>query len=205
MGPKATSGDLKAVIKETINELLADKNFVDLILKKVTEKVSNLEKILTKTNEAVEQLEVKIDSMLQYEKMNNICIYGVQEEDKEKLNEKVLKLFNDTLMVPVRKEDIVKCHRVGNNTKKPRPVVVKFEMYNTKYNVLNNCGKLSGTKMGVSEDLTKTRMGLLKEARKSFNKKSVFTRQGNIFVKLDNNVKQKIRNTIDLNNLLLKI
>lgn len=204
MGPKTNSGDLKTIIKETIKELLTDENFVNLILKKVTEKVDNLEKDLTKKTQIIEQLEVKIDSMEQNEKMNNICLYGLYEEEKEKLNEKVLKLCNENLSVPVKKEDIIRCHRIGNNTNKPRPVVVKFEMYSTKFKILKNCGNLSGTKMGIAEDLTKNRMVLLKEARRLFDKKAVFTRQGNIFIKVDNNVTKKIRSSHDLNLLLIK-
>lgn len=97
------------------------------------------------------------------------------------------------LKVKISREDIVKCYRVGEISRnKTRPIIIKFERYSTKFKILKNCGNLKGTKIGVPEDLIKSRLELLFAAQQRIDKKCVFTRYGNIFIKT-NNKTQKLK------------
>lgn len=200
MPPKVNS-DMKSIIKETIKELLSDEEFLNKILSKVAEKLENFEKTLIKANEKIKQLEGQIDNLQQNEKINNICVYGIEEEENEKVPEKILKLLNEKVKVSVKREDIVKCYRIGNKTEKIRPIVVKLDQYNLKYRILKNSGYLKGSKMGISEDLIKSKLNLLKKAQEAFDRKSVYTRYGNIYIKREN-ITRKIRNTNEIQQLI---
>lgn len=194
---------MKIAIKETVKELLADEDFIDRIFKKVTEKVSELEKTIQKQEQKIEQLEAKFVNIEQKYKQNNICIYGIEENENENLNEKVLKLCNEQVKVPLRYEDVVKSYRIGNKTKNARPVIVKLERLHQRNAILKNRKNLKGTKIVICEDLVKSRLLLFKEVQGSFDKKSVFTHEGNIYIKMANNVKQKIRNQAELEQIKL--
>lgn len=147
---------------------------------------------------AIKQLEAKMESFRQREKINNVCVYGVEESDGEIIEEKMIKLFTQKLKVNTSKEYMIKCYRVGENREKPRPVIVKFADYNKKVSILKNKSNLKGTKIGLMEELTKSRFFLYKTAQKKVDWKRVFTRDGNILVRREDGRNHKIRDLEDL-------
>lgn len=193
--------DIKAIIQETIKELFQSDEFISTVLKKVNEKIELLEQKIHSYEEKINTLDVKVDNLQQQEKIRNICIYGLQEENNEKLDEKVLKLFCEKVNVETRAQNIIKCYRIGNNKTKARPVIVKFEKIEHKNLIFKNCKNLKGSKIVVAEDLIKSRLKLLQDVKEKFDKKAVYTFEGNVYVKIDN-VKHKIRGMNDLNQLI---
>lgn len=197
MGPNATT-DSKILIKETIKELLSDEDFIDKFLNKVTEKIDFLQKMVNQQQNVINQLEGKIESIRQNEKINNVCIYGIEEEDNERTDEKIMDLINQKLSLPFKRDDIIKSYRIGAN-KKPRPIVVKFSSYHLKAKILQKRSGLKGTKVVIMEELTKSRLELYKLTQEKVDRKMIFTRDGNIYLKQDNGRPQKIRDINDLN------
>lgn len=203
MAPKVTQ-EMKTAIKETVKELLSDEEFIDRIFKKVSERVNVLEKTVKEQEQKIEQLETKLINMEQNFKQNNICIYGIEENEHENINEKVLKICNVQVKVSIQRDDVIKSYRIGRNTNnsRPRPVIVKLDRIYLKNTILKNRKHLKGTKIVIGEDLTKSRLLLLKEVQQSFDKKSVFTHDGNIYLKMANNVNKKIRSQAELQQTL---
>lgn len=197
MAPKVNQSDLKSALKETIKELLDNEDFISKLLEKVSEKIELLQQKVEDYEVKHLELETKIEILQQNEKLRNICIYGMQEEVNEKLNDKVFRLFNEKMKVEINSADILKCFRVGKKTTKERPVIVIFDRQSTRNTVLRNCGKLQGTKIAVAEDLIKNRLKLLREAQQRFDRKHVRTYNGNIFV-IINERKHKVLNPNDL-------
>lgn len=97
-------------------------------------------------------------------------------------------MCRNNLNVDVSHDDIIKCYRVGKNKETPRPAIFKFEKLSTKNLILKNVGKLKGTTVGIAEDLMKKQLEVYRAAQKITNRKSVFTRFGNVFVKIDGKV-----------------
>lgn len=196
--PKSNiTNEMKNLVRETIKELLTDDLFVETVLKKINEKTKALEENLKQCKEKIELLETKMEDFKQKEKQNNICIYGIEQTDQENLTEKVLKVLNDKIKIPIKQDDVIKCHRIGVNTRKQRPVVVKFEKKQLRNLIIKNRKKLKGTNTFITEDLTKTRLELFREAQNKFEKKSVYTHEGNVFVIMGEE-KQKISSIADI-------
>lgn len=201
MTKNKSGGDIKSIVQETIKELLNDEEFVNRIISKVTDRLKVLEKSVINIEKSVNQLENKVINIQQNEKINNICIYNLEEKQGRKLTEEVLQVLNENVKIPTKKEDIVKCYRVGNNDAgKIRPIVVKFERYQHKLRILKNAFNLKGTKLGISEELVRNRLELYKIATQKFTRKNVFTRNGNIFVRKED-TNHRIVNREELENL----
>lgn len=98
--------------------------------------------------------------------------------------------------------EINKCYRVGNNTRKERPVIMKFKKKQQQRKlILKNTKKLKGTKIVVVEDLIRSRLDLLKEAKAKYDRKLVYTFDGNVYISM-NGTRYKLRNITELNNLI---
>lgn len=217
--------ELKNLVKETVQELLADKDFIDSIAKKVSDKVADLEKCINKEcekivileenaaqhktkidrieedvrecDQKVVILESRIDQLMQNEKLKNVIIHGLDVSGEDDILQQVMRLINNVVKIEVNNDDITACYRVGNSAARYHPIIVKFVSQNKRNAVLAKRGNLKGTKAGITEDLTKRRLSLYKKAQELFNRKFVFTRNGHIFVKVGE-VKHKIRNEEDL-------
>lgn len=195
---------IKSIIKETIQELLADDEFVNKIIKKLSDKYDDKIQKMEDTIKTIEQktigLEKQIDTLKQNEKINNICVYGIQEQQNEKLETLATQLINAHTEINLNERDINKCYRVGkqnNNSMKSRPVIIQFKFYEHKLTVLKNAKNFKGKKIFITEDLTQNRLKLLQDAKSKLGVKNVWSYNGNIFVKV-NGSSVKIRNNEDL-------
>ena len=142
----------------------------------------------------VEDLEKKMDRQEQYSRRNFILIHGLKEEHSESTDDRVLELFREELNEDIL-VDLDRTHRIGkkrHSNSKPRPVIVKFSRYNIREKVFKSKEKLRGKNISITENLTGYRMSILNEAREKFGFKNVWTYDGRILYK-DNNDGQKIK------------
>lgn len=199
--------DLKFIIKETIAELINDEEFIQRIVKKVSDKMQEklqaaevkIKMLECKTNSFEEQ----ITHLQQKEKVKNICIYGIVETEQESLKTVVTKILNDNTGLNIKEIDIASCYRIGNvssNKKKYRPVIIKFVEYDYKNSVINNAKRFKGKKIFITEDLVQARRDLLKNAQAKLGIKNVWPRNGFIFTKCDGKT-VKIKCLEDINNI----
>ena len=85
--------------------------------------------------------------------------------------------------IAITSDDLDRSHRIGKKKEgnKSRPIIVKFSRYNA------NKKRLKGTNISITESLTATRMAKLKEARDEKGFKSVWTFDGKILFKNQEN------------------
>lgn len=153
-------------------------------------KSNNLQNAMNDKNQQIKDLESKIEQIQQNEKLNNLCIYGVNNQGSEKIHDTVLKIFNDVVKVKVNAMDILTCYKIGKDTDKAGPIIVRFFDVNIRNAILKNCKNLKGTRMGITEDLVKKRLFLYRKAQEAFDRKSVFVRNGRILVKIGDAMKR---------------
>ena len=148
------------------------------------------EKVLILSNEK-KDLEQIIDRQEQYSRRNCILIYGVKEEQNEDTDNVVVKLIKDNLEEDVDLTELDRSHRIGKKKSngKARPIIVKFARYNVRRKVFYNKKKLKGKNISITESLTKYRMEKLQEARELYDRKNVWTYDGRIMFKVNNEVK----------------
>lgn len=196
MGPKPT-GDIRNI---AIRELFSDEEFMNRVLNKINDKLIELQAAVNHNMEITKKLEGQIDHLQQTEKNNNICVYNFPERDNENIRQSFSEFCQNKLNIKMNNENIVKCFRMGNAKKGPRPIIIKFEQHYFKKNILRSVGKLKGTGIGIMEDLVKNRLSLYKRAQEKLDRKNVFTRYGSIFGKKDGRILRIISGD-DLNTL----
>ena len=147
------------------------------------------EKVLILSNEK-KDLEQIIDRQEQYSRRNCILIHGVKEEQNEDTDNVVVKLIKDNLEEDVDLTELDRSHRIGKKKAngKARPIIVKFARYNVRRKVFYNKKKLKGKNISITESLTKFRMEKLQEARELYDRKNVWTYDGRIMFKVNDEV-----------------
>jgi hypothetical protein len=145
---------------------------------------------LKETSSAREkQTDGRLDGLAQYQRRNNLRLFGVPEAAGEDVTKVVTSLLSDKLEVSVTADMIDRCHRVGRRPlasgsaadSRPRAILVKYVSYQTKLRVLSARGRLKGTGVSVREDLTQKRAVLHKQMVEKYGLRNVWTRDGRIF------------------------
>lgn len=147
------------------------------------------EKVSILSNEK-KDLEKIIDRQEQYSRRNCILIHGVKEEQNEDTDNVVVKIIKDNLEEDVPLTELDRSHRIGkkNSNGKARPIIVKFARYNVRRKVFYSKKKLKGKNISITESLTKFRMEKLQEARELYDRKNVWTYDGRIMFKVNDEV-----------------
>ena len=180
--------ELKSLFSESIGELIKNEVFmskmVAVIKERFVEEIDNLKAQNDSLRKENMLLGEKLDNLDQSIRRSSVRIFGVPEEPRESVENKIVTLFTDQMGVSVSVSDIDRCQRVGafsNNNKYPRPVVVRFVSHRHKVLVCRARKGLKGTKIGIQEDLTARKYGLLKAAREKYGKKNCWSFDGRIF------------------------
>lgn len=169
--------------KEIISAIIS--SIVESVTKTVAENVSSLIEDQKRHFETInKQQGKKIDDLEQYQRRNNIRIFGVPEEERENTDNIVINIASDMGM-KIDYCDIDRSHRVGkpdNYRDKARPIIVKFVSYRTRAAFFQRKRNMKGSGVTIREDLTATRLKLLNDAIAKHTLKNVWTMDGNIVV-----------------------
>ena len=142
-----------------------------------------------------------------------VRLYGIPETPNEKTDEVVREVVKERLNIELNPSDIARSHRITPKPKpgstarseNPKPIIVKFNTYNTRQAVFDAKSRLRGTKIFIQEDLTPHRRELLNAARQKSTVKRVWTNDGKITVLVSvpgsNDRKVTIRNKSDIERL----
>ncbi|XP_077486853.1 uncharacterized protein LOC144098234 [Amblyomma americanum] len=126
------------------------------LLKDQSTRVENLEKTVTFLREKIIDLEDR-------SRRSNLVVFGVDEasdETESVLREKVIsEVFQEKLGVTCN--SVARIHRIGKAGKK-RPVILFFQDFNEKQEVMRNVRKLKGTKYSVQNDYSRDTLRIRK-------------------------------------------
>lgn len=191
-----SDSSIVAIVKEVLNS----KDFLDAVKRIIQEVVSTtIAENLKKTNEKIDdlvlenaQLKSDLKSLKseaektgQYFRRNNLRIFGVEEVQGEKVEEKVVSILESKLGINLPTSAIERCQRLGKKnpqSSKPRGILVNFYNYRDRKLIFNSKSKLKSTGYIIKEDLTPLRYQMFRMAGKEFNPKSVWSINGDIFI-----------------------
>ena len=153
---------------------------------------SEMMKVRDRFNADLNILNYRIDELEQYTRRDSLRIGGLKEEEGEDLVPKICSILSE-VGCPISPDDISTCHRVGRRGRapgpKPRQVICKLVRRSKKIEILRNKRNLRSSDRGkdvfIYEDLTQTRMKMLKKLKESGRFKSVYSRDGKIHCKND--------------------
>nr|CAH7745579.1 unnamed protein product [Callosobruchus chinensis] len=209
-------GDIKVIIKETITELFADDNFINLLAGKLEqklerrlcipemkEKVNELQKEMVSLKHQNSQLQGEVDKLNQHIKRKSLIIHGIKESSNEDIRNTVTKFFKDRLNTNIPSEELENCFRIGRKPNGKRPVLTTLRLQSTKWSLLKNRKALKGTGITITEDMTKANYNLLKKAKEQLGQENVWFYGGLIKGKLGS-MKYTIENEDDIDRLKRK-
>ena len=169
-------------ISSKFDEYEKDRKEKEETINKLKEEVSTL-------SERLDKAEERIDNHEQYSRRNCLLLHGIEETNNEDTDKLVLDVINKDLNIDMNVSAIERTHRIGNpkeKKKKSRPIIVKFVRYYDRKSVFVNKKRLKGKGVSVTESLTKFRMGKLKDAKEIHGFSNVWTIDGKIMFKGEN-------------------
>ena len=167
------------------------------------EALLKLQQMIDSTMKRLSAVERRQDDLEQYSRSNCLVIHGCENVPKSKpgkyleIENFVCNTLNEHLQLdsPLQANDLDIAHPLPS--KKGTPVIVKFIRRTQKNEVYRKKRLLKGTKMIITEFLTKRRLQLLEKARLEFKQCPVWSWKGEIFV-FHNNKKKVIDDFIDI-------
>jgi len=161
-------------------------------------------KTLASLKSQMELLALGLDRHEMASRMKVLLLHGLPEENSTNLVPSVINFFSNKMCVSdVSSRDITACHRLGNNTSKPRPLLVRFERQATRNTVWRNKTKLKGSGFTLSEFLTKPRHETFVKARKHFGINRCWTSEGRIIIQVADNKRRRVESTNELRELMI--
>ena len=104
-----------------------------------------------------------IDDQEQYSRRNCLPLHGVDEEDVEDTDQKIIEVIAEEMDIQLVEEDLDRTHRIGKKSDgKSRPIIIKFTRYNVRKKIYSNKKKLKGKNVMITESLTTAWVKLLK-------------------------------------------
>ena len=189
------------VVSKTIKDVQQNNN-------KLQGQVQVLEKTNTELRQQTTRLTERLEALESYSKLDNLIIKGLPEksyaergslsaessdvivESQASVMSTVLTFCKDTLHVPVMESDVSTAHRMKAGPKdKIRPIIVRFTSRRVRDAIFRARKALKdqpGSKVYVSEHLTRTASSLFYDARKLHRERkihSTWTQNGTVFVK----------------------
>lgn len=179
------SASITNIMAKQINIILENqmKNVVSKYEERIKEFNTEIQTLKNENEILKKQYSAKVDSLEQYSRRNNICIFGVPENNNEDVEEIVNDIIINKMKINLPSNYIDACHRVGKKTNTSRPIIVKFISNKYKNIVYYGKSNLKKTKIIIKEDLTTTRYECMKKLLTTYGVKNVWSRNGEIFYK----------------------
>lgn len=173
------------------------------------QRIDNLEcKLSTLTDTVVNwlgALTTQVDAQDAYSRRNCLLFHGILEQPHEDTAKIVLDMLKDKGIgaQEITYQQVSRSHRLGParpNRQNPRPIIVRFTTYNARDVIFKEKKKLKGTGMTITEQLTGTRMKIMKAAKEAFGMRNVWSTDGSVVV-LHEGRKNKVNTHAALENL----
>jgi len=176
---------IQAVVEKAV------KTAVEAALTTVYDTIKQLQADVSSLQERIKEIDERLvertDELEQYQRRNNLRLFGVKESVSEDTDKLVISICRDKLGVVLPAEAISRSHRVGRRQdaaadggKRPRPIIVSFTTYRTRRMVFQDKKKLKGTGVTIREDLTFRRQELYRTAVSRYGVKNVWTQDGRV-------------------------
>ena len=175
------------------------------VVKAQTTRLAQLELENDSLKQEIETLKARVDDQEQRSRNSCLVIHGITETDGKSTDDIVIDTIRENLEININANDIVRSHRIGpvkttrptNRSARPRPIIFRFSNYRKKQEVFKAKKALKGKKIVITESLTSSRLQLLEAAKQKFGKFNVWTNEGRVLRKVNNQI-VSINNMNDL-------
>jgi hypothetical protein len=140
----------------------------------------------------VDLVMVGLDRLDMHSRRKVLLFHGIAEDNKEVVIDKILSILSGQMNLSLSADAIEVCHRLGANKTGARPVLVRFSIFEHRRQVWKSKTSLKGSKVSVSEFLTKARQEVFVAARGHFGVSKCWSADGTIVILLPDNSRRKI-------------
>ena len=156
------------------------------------------ENVSSNLKKEVDKLRDELDDQQQYSRRTCLLLHGVKEEQREDVESKVKEVLDSKLEVKLDEKDIARTHRLGKKKDdgKPRPIIIRFLSYRQRKKVFDKKRKLKGSKIILTENLSKKRYALLQRCKTEFGMDKVWSYDGRVYV-IGNNEEKHVFTCMD--------
>ncbi|XP_060072931.1 uncharacterized protein LOC132552759 isoform X2 [Ylistrum balloti] len=179
---------------------------IDELKKQSTEMQREVERVQTSVFKEMEEVKRMAQDGIrkgnyneQYSRRNNIKVMdfkekeNVDDENRRDLMKDFCDEVNKVISHPIHRDDLVTVHRIpGRDTKRDRPLVVKFVKKDVRNSVIKQRKNLMGT-MKLVDDLTKDNAGLINRLKSNERIENAWYFNGRVFAVCDG-----VRKPVDL-------
>lgn len=182
------SNDFMQILSDTVKEVVSAK--LEEIISKQEKLIKDLQDENHRLKLEQQLLSGRLDRTELYSRRNNLRLFGITENENEYCDDIAIKVFNDKMGLTLPLNSIERCHRVGlkKTNGRPRAILVKFCSYRDRRLVYDNKSKLKSKGVTIKEDLTSTRLKMLKLATEKINFRNVWSSDGTILIKYKNKI-----------------
>lgn len=179
---------------------------IECKLEEQATELNECKKLYSRMEECTSTLTKQMDNLEQYSRRNCVRVSGVEETGQENTDQIILDIAANRLGITLNITDIDRSHRIGHprNTTSTRAIIVKFTSYRSRAMFIGARRKLKGSKIVITEDLTRRNQDLLYKARNHPGVKTAWSHDGNIIVLTSRNgtdFRKKIMSENDLSKL----
>jgi hypothetical protein len=197
-------------IETCVSKYLAGHDVIDTLVNRLTEKIKEAVEVAVRTamtavNEELASLRGEVanltrrltaaetdlanrtDDLEQYQRRNNLRVFGIRETEKEDTDQLIVELCRDKLGIDLPEAALCRSHRVGRKSepaadgkRKHRPIIVRFTSYRYRRLVFDAKKKLKGSGITVKEDLTARRLEVLQRAAAIHGQRNTWTLDGRV-------------------------
>ncbi|KAJ8708269.1 hypothetical protein PYW07_010394 [Mythimna separata] len=151
----------------------------------------------------LELLTVGLDRHEMASRRQVLILHGLAEQKDEDHKSQAVSTIKDKMkIVNISSSDISSCHRLGADSSRPRPLLIRFNGHNLRSEVWRSKTLLKGSGLVISEFLTKPRHDVFLNARKHFGVKQCWTSEGRIIILLPDKSRRKIESAAELQQLV---
>lgn len=132
-----------------------------------------------------------------------LLFHGVSDTKAEKIHDVIKKVIIDQVGISeFTSDNIQSCFRLGTNSNKSRPVLVRFKYLEHRQQVWDNKTSLKGSGITISEFLTKSRHNMFMEARRHFGMHNCWSSDGKIVILLPDKSRRKVELNSELQSII---
>ena len=180
------------LIKGKNLELEKSAQFASDVIDEMKTKVDLLTSSNSKLLKSVDLLSAQLDSNEQHNRNECLLLHGVPESDKEtpiQSSTLFVEKINHHLKADMAVGHIRRAHRLGKKRAngKPRPIIARFWDSGLRNHLYFNKKEFKNTPFSITENLTRRRMLIKNEAEGKYGSSNVWTKEGRIYAKGENN------------------
>lgn len=160
-------------------------------------------KSLSLLKSQVELVVLGIDRLETQCRRKVLLFHGIKEDKDEDVQKKIIGIISNNMKISDMKPDSLEsCHRLGVKRDSARPVLVRFSNIHLRSRAWKAKTTLKGTKVTITEFLTKARQDVFATARNHFGMKKCWSADGIIVVLLPDKTRVKITSSSELKQLI---